>query len=126
MNEPIVAQMIETLNRIEGKVDKNTEEFRQQLCRHMKDEEKVIKELSDRVVEYTRRAAAVETAFLRTHDGKIDYHGHREDHYTRKKLSQWLNSTRSDTLKHLLELAFITFVIWLSYTLWKVFLRGPE
>ncbi len=70
----------------------------------------------------------MQTAFIDHPDekGKKDYVGHKYDHLTRKRISDWLTDAGSDALKNGVKIGFLSLMGWLGYLIWEAFLRGPH
>lgn len=119
MNDAIVAQMLETLNRIEKKVDDNHVALTRRIDRHIEDEKVYLKSLMD-------SNSSLEAAFLKSHDGKIDAEGHYHDHDTRRRIGDWVADARNRALLKVVEYGTLSFVLWFCYVAWKAFLKGPD
>jgi glutathionylspermidine synthase len=143
MSETVLAQILNTLNRIEGKVDDNHKEISTRLNKHMDEEEGEIeaimqivqdnREESDRrhtaliesINSYMTKQTEIEEAFLKGEDGKRDFHGHHLDHASRLTRAQWFEKIRDHALGKIIEWAALGFVVWLLMSMWQTFLKGP-
>ena len=100
MEDPILSQILGSLNRIEGKVDANHRDVNARLSGHMEREEDELRDITKAIEEDRKRAeelhramldeikrigskADVTDAFLLDRYGKPDLVGHRNDHETR-------------------------------------------
>ena len=76
-------------------------------------------------MEHAARAEELESAFLRTENGTLDFRGHHGYHTMREATQRWWDTQRNSILGRLLEWAVVAFAGWLLYTLWKTLLAGP-
>ena len=121
MNDAIVAQVLETLNRIEAKVDANHTEVTTIVRDHVRDEEVELIAIRGSVA----RSLALEEAFLKDAEGKPDLVGHKGDHKIRKTIGEWLAGASLSSLRKVFEYFTVGFFIWLVYAIWMGFLKGP-
>jgi predicted transcriptional regulator len=140
MNDSIVAEILQTLNRIETKVDSNHKELADHIATESLDFREIRKDISDTKNESEQRHAALiqsidsymdkstkmENAFLKTHEGILDYSGHYQDHHSRRRIGDWMAEARSKTALKLIEYFSLAFALWLLYTVWEAFIKGPQ
>lgn len=137
-----IDHVVQTLNRIEQKVDANHTFVTKKLFAHMEDEENEFEklrvtydrnrladegrheELITRLDGYEGKALAVEAAFL-VHEGKPDFQGHHEDHNQRKRIGDWVGNAFSQSFLKIFEYCSLAFILWLGYTIWMTILKGP-
>lgn len=111
----MVTAMIEPrLQHLEDKIDRNAEAA-----------EKRHSALIDSITAYMGHVELVEQAFIKDKEGRPDYHGHREDHYTRKTFGDWLKKQREDALGQVMRGVMYSIFVFILYTLWDAFLKGP-
>lgn len=120
MNDATVAEVLKTLNRIEmefNRISEIREEDRSAA-------EKRHFDLVARLDSYAEKALAIETAFL-IHEGRPDFAGHRADHFSRKRIGDWLETAFSRSMLKAFEYFSIAFIAWLIYAIWAAVLKGP-
>ena len=111
----MVTAMIEPrMQSLEDKIDRNAEESAR---RHSA--------LIDSITAYMGHVELVEQAFLKDKEGRPDYKGHHDDHYSRKTFADWLRQQRTAALGQVLRGVMYAIFTLILYTLWDAFLKGP-
>ena len=111
----MVSAMIEPrLQHLEDKIDRNAEAAER---RHSA--------LIDSITAYMGHVELVEQAFLKDQQGRPDFVGHHADHHQRKTFGDWLRKQKDDALGQVMRGAMYSVFIFILYTLWDAFLKGP-
>jgi hypothetical protein len=68
----------------------------------------------------------IEDAFLRNEHGEPDIAGHFYDHDHRRRFGEWWEKKKDGALTKVFDAGVLAFCLWLFYTIWEAFLRGPR
>ncbi len=133
MSEPLLAEILSAVNRVEERVNRHMEdeelelaEIRDNARKNREDAERRHSALIDSITAYMSKQELIEAAFLKTAEGYPDFHGHHEDHNLRKRFADWKHTVADDTIKGTVKTLTTAIVMWLLYVIWVAFLQGPQ
>jgi len=85
-----------------------------------------IDNLIESISSYMDKQEDIEKAFLKTHDGRPDFHGHFYDHDHRRQLGIWWDGVKDKAITKLIEWGVVVTVGWIAINLWDAFLKGHK
>lgn len=113
--------IIAVMNHVQETLDKHTVKMDEKFS-HVNSR---LDNLMQSINSYMAKQEDIEVAFLKTKDGKPDYHGHFYDHDHRKQVAEWWGTVKDKAIVKLAEWVAVGVAGWIMYTLWEAFLKGP-